>query len=73
MIYFICGAFFGVLVMLAARIADINIERAVERYKKTGTIAKSKPIIVDGENKVQKFIDETFEPVKETDEHDYSL
>lgn len=63
MIYFILGAFFGTLVMFAARIADVNIQEIEKRYKTTKSFKKAKPIILDPEemDKDQRMIDEILE------------
>lgn len=47
MFTFILGAFFGLLVMFAARIADKNVTKVVDRYEKTGKLRSIKPIILE--------------------------
>lgn len=62
MLSFILGAFFGALVMFAARLADKNITVIVERYGKTGKLTPKKPIIIQPNDPVQDFIEDTFDP-----------
>jgi hypothetical protein len=65
MIYFILGTFLGSFLFFGARIADVKLTLFVDRYKKTGSMARREPIIIDGEDKAQKIIDEIFEPKRE--------
>lgn len=46
MLYFILGVFLGVVLMFFARLADKDITRIVERYERTGSVLKKKPIII---------------------------
>jgi hypothetical protein len=65
MLTFILGAFFGAFAVYAARLADTKVTPLVERYKTTGSLVPRRPIVIDGTDKVQEFIDENFETVKE--------
>ena len=46
LISFLLGMVFGAFVMFMARIADVNVNKVVERYKDTGSVVRPKPIIV---------------------------
>ena len=61
MLEFILGTFLGALLMLGALFAGRPLNTILERYNKTGRVTKGKPIIIEGDDPVQAFIDKTFE------------
>lgn len=65
MIIFILGFITGATLFFMARIADKELTRVVERYGKTGSFTARKPIIIEGTDPTQEFIDQNFETIKE--------
>lgn len=58
---FVFGVFVGIVLAYGARFVDSKIEQRFEQIKRTGSLKKASPVIIDGTDKVQEFIDEHFE------------
>lgn len=62
MTLFLLGTVFGALLMFMARIMDTHVETTVERYRKTGSVLESKPVIIsppedDAQSKMAAFVE----------------
>lgn len=62
MILFLLGTVFGALLMFMARIANIKETTIVERYKETGKVTESRPVIItppgeDAQSKMAAFVE----------------
>lgn len=60
---FLLGTVFGALLLFMARIVDIKLEPVIQRYKETGRVIESKPIIIsppdeDTQAKMARFVDD---------------